>query len=53
LRRSFATGSARIGVGIPTIERCLNYWLGSVIAIKRHDFAAEMKDASPSVGAHF
>jgi integrase len=46
LRRSFATGLARLGVAPHVIEKCLNHKLGGIAGIyQRHDYAAEMRDA--------
>jgi integrase len=45
LRRSFASGCARIGILPHVIERMLNHKLGGVAAIyNRHAYEAEMKD---------
>jgi integrase len=49
LRRTVATGLARIGIALPVIERILNHVSGSFGGIvgvyQRHDFAAEMRAA--------
>jgi integrase len=49
LRRSVASGMARLGVRLPVIEKCLNHTGGSFRGIvgvyQRHDFAAEKRDA--------
>jgi integrase len=49
LRRTVASGLARIGIGLPVIERILNHVSGSFGGIvgvyQRHDFAAEKRDA--------
>jgi integrase len=49
IRRSVASGMARIGVNLPVIERCLNHVSGSFGGIvgvyQRHDFANEMRKA--------
>ena len=44
LRRSFASGCARIGVDPFVIERCLNHVVGGVMAIyNRHKYDAECR----------
>ena len=49
LRRTVASGLARIGIGLPVIERILNHVSGSFGGIvgvyQRYDFAAEKRDA--------
>jgi integrase len=49
LRRSCASGMARLGVAIPTIEKILNHRSGTfrgIVGVYQHyDFAAEMKAA--------
>jgi integrase len=49
LRRTAASGMARLGVKLPVIEKCLNHKSGSFRGIvgvyQRHDFAAEKRDA--------
>jgi integrase len=49
LRRTVASGMARLGVRLPVIEKCLNHSGGSfrgiVSVYQRHDFAAEKRDA--------
>jgi integrase len=56
VRRSVASGLARIGVNLPVIERCLNHVSGSFGGIvgvyQRHDFADAMRDALESWGRH-
>ncbi|SEE37039.1 Site-specific recombinase XerD [Rhizobiales bacterium GAS191] len=56
LRRSTASGMARIGVPLHVIEKCLNHASGSFSGIKgvyqRHKFKAEMKDAMTRWGAY-
>ncbi len=56
LRRSAATGMARLGIGIPTIERALNHisgTFGGIVAVyQRHDYAKEMRDAFDAWSAH-
>jgi integrase len=54
LRRTVATGLARIGIGLPVIERILNHVSGSFGGIvgvyQRHDYAAEMRAALDAWG---
>jgi integrase len=49
LRRTVASGMARLGVRLPVIEKCLNHssgtFRGIVATYQRHDFAAEKRDA--------
>ena len=49
LRRSMASHMARLGVGLPTIEKLLNHTGGSFAGIagvyQRHDFADEKRQA--------
>jgi integrase len=49
IRRSVASGMARLGVQLPVIERCLNHVSGSFGGIvgvyQRHEFSAEMRAA--------
>jgi integrase len=49
LRRTCASGMARLGIPLPVVERCLNHKSGSFRGIvgvyQRHDFAAEKLDA--------
>lgn len=49
LRRTVASGMARLGIALPVIERCLNHVSGSFGGIvgvyQRHDFAPEMRRA--------
>ena len=49
IRRSVASGMARLGVNLPVIERALNYISGSFSGIvgvyQRHEFAAEKREA--------
>ena len=56
IRRSVASGLARIGVNLPVIERCLNHVSGSFGGIvgvyQRHDFADAMRDAMARWGLH-
>lgn len=56
LRRSVATGLARIGVDLPTIEKVLNHvggaFAGIVGVYQRHDFIEEMRRALDRWGEH-
>jgi integrase len=56
LRRTTATGLAKLGVNLPTIERLLNHTSGSFAGIvgvyQKHDFAAEKKQAAEVWGCH-
>jgi integrase len=56
LRRTAASGMAKLGVKLPVIERVLNHTSGSfsgVVGIyNRHDFAAEKRDALQSWADH-
>jgi integrase len=49
LRRTCASGMAKLGIRLPVIEKCLNHASGSFRGIvrvyQRHDFAAEMREA--------
>jgi integrase len=49
LRRTCASGMARLGVRLPVIEKCLNHssgtFRGIVATYQRHDFAAEKGNA--------
>jgi integrase len=49
LRRTAASGMARLGIRLPVIKKCLNHASGSFRGIvgvyQRHDFAAEKRDA--------
>jgi integrase len=49
VRRSAASGMAKLGIRLPVIEKCLNHTGGSFRGIvgvyQRHDFAAEKRDA--------
>jgi integrase len=49
VRRSFASGLARLGVELPTIEQCLNHRSGSFAGIvsvyQKHDFIPEKRRA--------
>jgi integrase len=56
LRRTVASGMARLGVNLPVIEKCLNHISGSfggiVSVYQRHDFADEKRAALDAWGAH-
>jgi integrase len=56
LRRTVASGMARLGVSLPVIERVLNHVSGSFAGIvgvyQRHSFAAEMRAALEVWGRH-
>jgi len=56
IRRSCASGMAKIGIGLPTIERCLNHVSGSFAGIvgvyQRHSFSDEKRHAFERWGAH-
>jgi len=49
LRRTAASGMAKVGVDLPVIEKVLNHVSGSFAGIvgiyQRHDFADEKRDA--------
>lgn len=49
IRRSVATGMARLGIALPVVERCLNHTSGSFSGIvgvyQRHSFTEEMREA--------
>ena len=56
LRRTAASGMARLGIGLPVIEKVLNHSSGSFAGIvgvyQRHDFADEKRHALERWGAH-
>jgi integrase len=56
LRRTAASGMARLGVGLPVIEKVLNHVSGSFAGVvgiyQRHDFAGEKRKALEIWGAH-
>jgi integrase len=56
LRRTTASGLARLGVSLPTIERLLNHSSGSFAGIvgvyQRHDFAREKREAVETWARH-
>lgn len=56
LRRTTASGMARLGINLPTIEKILNHASGSFGGIvgvyQRHDFAQEKRSALEAWGRH-
>ena len=56
LRRTAASGMARLGVGLPVIEKVLNHVSGSFAGVagiyQRHDFAGEKRRALEAWGNH-
>ena len=56
LRRTCATGMAKLGINLPVIERVLNHVSGSFTGIvgvyQHHDFAEEKRDALERWAAH-
>jgi integrase len=56
LRRTAASGMARLGVSLPVIEKVLNHVSGSFAGVagiyQRHDFAGEKRRALESWGSH-
>lgn len=56
LRRSFASGCARLGVSLQVVERMLNHssgTLGGLVAVyNKHSYGAEQADAWQRWGAH-
>jgi integrase len=56
LRRTAASGMARLGVGLPVIEKVLNHVSGSFAGVvgiyQRHDFAGEKRKALELWGTH-
>jgi integrase len=56
LRRTVASGMARLGIDLPVIERVLNHSSGSFAGIvgvyQRHDFADEKRAALQTWGQH-
>ena len=56
LRRTAASGMARLGINLPVIEKVLNHSSGSFDGIvgvyQRHDFADEKRHALERWGAH-
>src|SRR5262249_37400805 len=55
LRRSVASGLARLGINLPTIERLLNHVSGSFAGIvgvyQKHDFGRQKRGGSGGLGA--
>lgn len=55
-RRTVASGMARLGIGLPTVEKALNHTSGSFAGIvsvyQRHTFAEETKLAFTAWGDH-
>lgn len=56
LRRTFASGCARLGVQLPVVEKLLNHTSGSFRGVagvyQRHDFAAEQRAAVETWARH-
>lgn len=56
IRRTVASGMARLGVSLPVIEKILNHVSGSFAGVvgiyQRHDFAAEKRAALDAWSAH-
>jgi hypothetical protein len=56
VRRSVATGMARIGISIPVIEKVLNHQSGTFAGIvgtyQHHDFADEKREALEKWASH-
>jgi integrase len=56
LRRTCASGMARLGINLPVIEKCLNHASGSFAGIvgvyQRHSFADEKRQALEAWGKH-
>ena len=56
LRRTMASGMARLGLQLPVIERCLNHVSGSFAGVagvyQRHSFADEMRTAFEAWARH-
>ncbi len=56
LRRTVASGMARLGINLPVIEKVLNHQSGSfagIVAVyQHHEFAAEKRDALNRWAAH-
>ena len=56
LRRTAATGMARLGVMLPVVERVLNHTSGTFGGVagvyQRHDFAAEKREGLDRWGQH-
>jgi integrase len=56
IRRSVASGMARLGIGLSVIEKVLNHVSGSFAGVvgiyQRHDFAGEKRAALEAWGKH-
>jgi integrase len=56
IRRSVASGMAKLGINLPVIEKILNHVSGSFAGIvgiyQRHDFADEKRNALDTWGSH-
>jgi len=56
LRRTFASGSARLGVQLPVVEKLLNHTSGTFRGVagvyQRHDFASEQRAAVETWARH-
>src|SRR5262249_32765200 len=56
LRRTVASGMARLGVSLPVVEKLLNHSSGSFAGIvsvyQKHDFAREKREAMEVWGRH-
>jgi hypothetical protein len=56
LRRTEASGMAKLGINLPVIEKVLNHVSGSFAGIvgvyQRHDFADEKRQATDKWAAH-
>jgi integrase len=56
LRRTFASGCARLGLDLHVVEKCLNHVSGSfsgIVAVyQRHDFASEKRVCMDAWGRH-
>ena len=56
LRRTFATGMAKIGIALPVVEKCLNHVSGSFAGIVRtyhkHQYTEEKKAAFNAWGSY-
>jgi integrase len=54
LRRTFASGCARLGIAVPVVEKCLNHRSGTfrVAVYQKHDFADEQRSAFNAWAQH-
>jgi integrase len=56
LRRTFASGCAKLGIAIHVVEKCLGHasgtFRGIVSVYQRHDFAAEQRAAVETWSRH-